>query len=186
MKPESRPPQVGLLGTPGPWPFAGHLRGRLHGAGGALSWAGRVAASRGPQVAYQASRAVEAALRQVAHTGDRRRVLADAWLALDGLRSAALGPDRGADLVLLLVAVDEEGAAISGVGLDHIMGGGAELRLWLRPPHPLLGPPGLPGAQRGALSVDTLPPWLIAVAADAPPVTGLTLPAALRACGVHR
>lgn len=185
MKPEPSPPQVGLLGTPGPWPFAGHLRGRRHGTGGALSWAGRIAASGGPQVGYQASRAVDAALRQVAHTGDRRRVLADAWLALDGLRPAALGPERGADLVLLLVAVDAEGAAISGVGLDRILGGAAELSLWLRPPHPLLGPPGLPGAQRGALSVDSLPPWLIGVAADAPSVAGLRLQAALRACGVH-
>lgn len=175
-----------LAGNEGEWPFAGCFRGTS--GDGTLAWAGRIAASAGPEVAFRASRRVSAALATVAVGGDRRRVLSDAWLALDAIPTGAFGPALGGDLVLLLVARDADGAAVAGVGLEAVWAGGdgGAIVPWILPPHPLLGPPGRPGAKRGALAIDALPPWILARAADGPDLGMLSMQHALRACGVRR
>jgi hypothetical protein len=175
-----------LAGSDGEWPFAGHFRGAVGDR--SLAWAGRVAPSAGPEVAFRVSRRVSAALAAVPIGGDRRRVLSDAWLALDAIPASAFGPSLGGDLVLLLVSRDEDGAAVAGVGVDAVWAGGdgGAVVPWILAPHPLLGPPGRTGAKRGALAIDTLPPWILARAADGPDLGAMSVQRALRVCGVRR
>lgn len=149
-----------LVGREGDWPFAGHFRGRL----GPVAFAGCVAATAGPEAAWRAGRAVEAALRAGGPPqADRRRALSILWARLDGVDRDALGPERGADLALLLLATDAEGTAVSGAGLGGLWAlWGERAEAWVTPPHPLLGSPGLPARRPGVLTVAQAPPFLVA------------------------
>ena len=176
-----------LAPVAGPWPFAGAFRGRRTVGDLTLTWVGRIGASAGPEVGFRAARRVGKALAEAAVSEDRRRALADAWLALDALAAPVLGPDGGADLVLLFVAADPEGAALSAVGLSGLWSGAPEARLepWIVGSHPLLGPPGRPGARRGALAVEALPPFIFASAHDGVDLAGLRHEEALVRCAVR-
>jgi hypothetical protein len=122
-------------------------------------WAvGRVGASQGdPQRAYSAARTVEAALRRATagawRETDRNGLLRRAWELLGAEPPASVG--GGLDATVLLVAEDELGVGVAGVGLGAVWGvvDGALRRLVPRG-HPLLGPPGLPGAVPGVLTLD--------------------------------
>lgn len=179
-----------LTGREGPWPFAGYFRGSMDAAHGAwLSWAGRVDAGVDPVAGWKASRAVVAALQQGGPIdAERRRALSILWDRLDAVDRAALGEAGGADLSLLLVARDAHGASVSGVGLGAVftLEEGGEAQPWVTGEHPLLGPPGLPRTRPGALSVDSLCAWVLAVpAGEAAQVEGLPLAQVLAHCGVH-
>lgn len=171
----------------GPWPFAGVFRGRRTAGDLTLAWVGRIGSAAGPEVGFRAARRVGKALADAPVTEDRRRALADAWLALDALAAPLLGPDGGADLVVLFVAADREGAALSAVGLSALWSGapGARLEPWIFGSHPLLGPPGRPGARRGALAVDALPPFIFASAHDGGDLAGIPHEEALVRCAVR-
>lgn len=173
-----------LVGRDGDWPFAGHFRGHL----GPVSWAGCVAADAGPETAWRAARAIAMALRAGGPPqADRRRALSILWARLDGVDREALGPDRGEDLVLLLVAADPEGAAVSGVGLGGLWAlWGERAEAWVTPPHPLLGPPGPPVRRPGVLTVAQAPSFLVATAHDRPvDLAGARRSAVQSVCGVH-
>ncbi len=155
-----------LVGREGDWPFAGYFRGRS----GVAAWAGCVAADAPPDVGWRAAMAVGAALLAGGPPkADRRRALAILWSRLDAVDRAALGPAGGADLTLLLVATDDEGDAVSGVGLGGLWAvWGERAEGWVAPPHPLLGDAGLPSRRPGALTVDVAPELLVATTAGRP------------------
>jgi hypothetical protein len=159
-----------LLGRGGDWPFAGHFRGRL-------------------EAAWRASRAVDAALRRKGPpTADRRRALSILWARLDGVDREVLGPFGGDDLTLLLTAEDEEGGAVSAVGIGalHAVFGG-RAGPWVVAPHPLLGPRGVPARRPGAMTVDHLPDWVVAVEPGCSEDLGsVDFDALLARCGVPR
>lgn len=174
-----------LLGRGGDWPFAGHFRGRL----GPVAWAGCVAAGDDLEVAWRAARTVDGVLRRKGPpTADRRRALSILWARLDGVAREALGSARGEDLALLLLAEDEEGAAISGVGLGGLYAvWGEHVQPWVLAPHPLLGAPGAPTRRPGAMTVDRLPDRVVAVAHESPEdLSQVPLEVLLARCGVRR
>lgn len=123
--------RVLLLGSPGPLPFAGHLRQSRVVGKVSLHLAARIAAPD-PETAWSRAEAARAALSAV--TGaDRYSIISGAW--------SALRPFDEADLVVLFAATDPEGAVLTGAGLDAVYADGAPL---VPPGHPLLGPPGIP------------------------------------------
>ena len=177
---------MALLGRIGAWPFAGHFQG----TSGQVCWAGRVGLSGDLEQAWRASRAVQRALLRAGPIeADRRRALSVLWSRLSGVSRDLLGPGEGADLVLVAVATDEEGSAITAIGLQAVLAASATTAAspWVQGTHPLLGEPGLPARRPGALTVDRCPPWLIGVprGVERDP-RGARLERLLPACGVHR
>lgn len=155
-----------LLGRGGRWPFAGHFHGGVEGGGVRLSWAGRVTTG-GLDSDFRAARGADKALIGDGCPGlDRRRAIAVLWDRLIGSQ-AVLG-SGALRLVVLLVAEDADGAAISGIGLHTLFAihHGCLAEPWVEGPHPLLGAPGLPETRPGALTVESAPPWLIGVGSD--------------------
>ncbi len=98
-----------------------------------------------------------------------------------------LGPERGADLQVLLVAHDDGGVAISSVGLRQLVGVGGDPGGPLLPvSHPMFGQPGLPATRPGALAVSASPPWVIGVGSgEHVPVDWQSTHRVLAACGVR-
>ncbi len=179
-----------LAGRGGRWPFAGYFRGSMDLADGAwLSWAGRVDAGSDPVVGWRAARVLAGAIeRGGTIQAERRRALSILWDRLDAVDRQTLGEAGGADLSLLLVACDAQGASVSGVGLGAVytLDEGAGARPWVTGHHPLLGPPGLPRTRPGALSVDGLGTWVIATPSGSEvEVGGISLERALALSGVH-
>lgn len=105
-----------MPGSPGRWPFAGHVRGRWESGPVRIAWAGRIAHSALPEEAWEAATALRDALGTV--TGDGRfDVISRAWAAIDQL------PERWKtreDLSLLLVASDPAGILLSSAGLTAV------------------------------------------------------------------
>lgn len=123
--------RVLLLGSPGPFPFVGHLRvTRMDGAV-TLRLAARLAA-HDPETGWARVESARNALATVAGA-DRYAIVAAAW--------SALRPFDAEDLVVLLLATDPEGTVLTGAGLDAVYADGAPL---VPAGHPLLGPPGIP------------------------------------------
>lgn len=175
-----------LLGDPGRAPFAGHARARVVGPRATMTAAGRVAAGAGLVVAYGAARALEEVLHRAAGPGDRNAMLRRAWEALEALPAAALGPEGGADLSLLLVAEDAEGIGVAAVGLAALWGElGGQLLPLVEGKHPLLCPPGRPSRTPGVLTLDLAPERLVGCPASLDP-TPPALAALDARCGVHR
>ena len=175
-----------MPGSPGRWPYAGHVRGQWRRNDGtlALAWAGRIAASCGPEEAWQAAEALRASLAAgIASIG----AAANAATALDlmWLPLATLPPPLVAreDLTLLIAPDGADGVRLIGCGLASVSveGAGGFVGAVLVG-SPLLGEPGLPAVaptpeapQRAGRRFIALPP-------------GLTLPDRARldsACGVH-
>lgn len=143
-------PRALLLGGTGRLPFNGHLRLRALGDGASLSVAGRVAAGLPPDEAWRAVVALHGAL-----AGTRGKsaleMLAGARVALEALDPALLGPARGGDLSLLLVASGPDGDFYAAHKLDAIWS--AELRP-LVPPTDSLPLPAPAGAIFGRCAGD--------------------------------
>lgn len=181
-------PWLALVGGDEPWPLAGHLRGSLPGSEVSVSWVGRVGLGAGPEVAWRASRALERGLRRGGPlVGDRRRALAGGWARIDAVADDVLGPGGGADLVLLLLATDDDGIALSAVGLRGLLAIDDDgcLRSWLEAPHPLFVGPGRPSKRPGALTLAAAPRWLVGAATDIDAIAGQALGDVLPRCGVH-
>ncbi|TVQ93820.1 MAG: hypothetical protein EA397_03450 [Deltaproteobacteria bacterium] len=178
-----------MFGSSGPWPFAGHFRGSVQWAELTLHWSGQLAASDGPERAFAAAQAVHRALAAdppSAALFDRPRLLSHAFAAVDAVPNERLGSRAGEDLSLLLAVSGSQGASVAAVGVHNLYVADAreELHRWVRAPHPLLGVPVRAAADRGALSVERLPPVLLA-AAQGEPGRGRTLSEGLLACGVR-
>ena len=112
----SSPVVVWMPGSPGRWPFAGHVRGSWESGPVRIAWAGRIAHSALPDEAWEAAEALRDALKSV--TGDGRfDVITRAWEAVATL------PERWKtreDLSLLFVASDPAGNLLSAAGLAGV------------------------------------------------------------------
>ncbi len=107
-----------LLSSAKRHPFVGHLRLHLRGSACA-DLAARVAHTQDPEAAWQAVCALHAALAQA--RGETATELSESiWAALLALDRGELGPARGEDLSLLVVAWDEQGALASGCGVRQL------------------------------------------------------------------
>jgi hypothetical protein len=171
-----------VVGRAGPWPFRGHFAGWCTSEGGvSVSLVGRVGAERPVADAWRRAQRVRSTLLD-GGVGAADRLLA---LAVLWGRAEALAADCP-DLTLLAVAQDQDGVAVSGVGLTAVWAAeGARIGHWVTGRHPLLGPPGL-GVRPGAISVDRAPPWLIAVPPDVHVEDGLDGASLLARCGVRQ
>lgn len=185
----SAPLESWLLGDPGLLPFAGHFRLRVEGAQAAVALSGRIAGDCDPAQAFAVSRRVAAVLSTAAdgpwHDTDRHGLLRRIWQLLDALDEGTLGPARGDDLSLLLLARDPKGVGVAGVGLS---GAWVQLEAWraLVPPgHPLLARPGRPSSLPGVLTLDHPCTRVVAAPRHLDPV--LPSPDAIaRRCGAGR
>ena len=147
-----------LLGEPGLLPFAGHFRLQARGRRACVSVAGRVAASAGPARAHGHARAVAGVLSTAADgpwaDTDRHGLIRRIWQLLDDVDDKTLGPERGTDLSLLLLAQDASGTGVAGVGLSGVWVQVETWRSLVPPGHPLLAPPGRPAKLPGVLTLE--------------------------------
>lgn len=175
-----------MPGSPGRWPYTGHVRGRWRRSDGSLSlaWAGRIAATCGPDEAWQGAEALRTALAAgLAGIGAGTGLvsaLEAVWRPLAALPAPLVARE---DLSLLIAGEGPEGVRLVGCGLASVWveGAGGFVGAVLVG-SPLLGEPGLPSGapppeppQRAGRLFVALPP-------------GLTLPDRARldaACGVH-
>ena len=160
--------RLALLGRGGRWPFAGHFHGQRSWQGGRLSWAGRVSTGS-LERDFGLSRRISGLLSKEADALlDRRTVVAEGW---DRVLTSREELDA-AGLVLVLLGEDAEGASLSGVGLTEIFAvhHGCLAERWLSAPHPVLGAPGLPASRPGALALESVPPFLVAIGSDCNPI----------------
>ncbi len=107
---------VWMPGSPGRWPFAGHVRGRWESGAIRLAWAGRIAWCALPEDAFEAAEALRDVLSTVRGDG-RFTAIASAWAAVDTL--ADKWKSRG-DVSLLFAAVDPAGIVLSSTGLEAV------------------------------------------------------------------
>lgn len=148
-------PTLHLIGRATAWPYAGYFLGALpadeHGA--AVTWVGRIGDGQDLRESWRAALEVQQALsRRGPIEADRKRALSILWARLSGARGEALGADLRDRLVLLAIAVDQYGYAISAVGLRHLyLVSEGHLRPWVPAGHPLLGGSGLGAERPGAL-----------------------------------
>ena len=174
------------MGRRGLWPLAGHLRGHVGQGTNSLAWAGRVAAAADLRTAWATAGVVQRALSQTSDSDvSRRQAIVLAWERIGRIEKAALGPLKGDDLHLLMIASDAEGIAVSAVGmggLRAIVDGVS--RPWVEGRHPLLGRPGVPAERPGALTASGGPPWLVGVAWGESMPDGESYERCLARCGV--
>jgi hypothetical protein len=158
-----------MLGRGGRWPFAGHVAGETRAGGVRLSWAGRVSTGDLGTDFLLAKRVSAALGAVVLETLDRRLAVAAGWEAVFELRDEL----EGVRPVLALLGEDGQGGAVSAAGLGAMWSihHGCLAEPWVTSPHPLLSEPHLPAAFPGALTIDAVPPYLIAVGADGTAVT---------------
>lgn len=177
-------PRALLLGTGGRLPFIGQIRRSFDAGGARLHMAARVAPGADPDTAWRAACALWSALDACA-ARDRYTLCRQAWEGLLALDRSRLGPQRGADLTLLLLCEDLGGELISGCGLGQLWGvDGETLRELVDPRHPLLGDLGLPEAPPKVLApAQPAAVYLARAQGEAPAVPDATRLAAL--CGVN-
>lgn len=177
-----------LLGDPALFPFSGHFRLDVAGTQAGVAIAGRVAGDAEPEAAFLAARRVSAVLSTAADGAwadtDRHGLIRRIWQLLDALDEDAMGPCRGDDLSLLLLARDARGTGVAGVGLSGVW---VRLDTWrtLAPPgHPLLSPVGRPASLPGVLTLEEPCTRVVGAPAHLDPI--LPSPEVLaRACGVR-
>ena len=144
----SGPHRALILGSPGRYPFNGHLRLALRSGAARLHLAAVVAPGCEPPVAHAATVALRAQLVDAEGSG-RFDLLRSAWDLLAGIDPSLLGPARGGDLALLLVAWDDEGLGVAGTGLDALHALGTQVEPLLEGAHPLFGIRGVPANPPG-------------------------------------
>lgn len=178
-----------MLGDPGLMPFSGHFRLRIAGARARGALCGRIAADLPPEEAFRISRRLARVLGAALDDGwtetDRHGLMRRVWQLLKEVPDAHLGPACGDDLSLLLIAEDDRGVGITGVGLSAAW---AVVQDQLRPlvpaGHPLLARAGRPASLPGVLTLDAHLSRVIGAPAHLDPV----LPPAhalLARCGVR-
>jgi hypothetical protein len=153
-------PRALLLGGTGRYPFNGHLRLAVGQGEAMLHVASSIAPGADPAVAYGAAQAVHAALCRI-QGRNRHDLLRAAWEALREIAPVDLGPAAGADVALLLFAVDREGTAVAATGLSAVYTFRNRVFDELVPAdHPLLAAQGVPAVNPGFLT-PTEPPVLL-------------------------
>lgn len=176
-------PRALLLGGPGRYPFNGHLRLAVQRGSAQLHLAAAVATRSEPPVAYAAAALLRAALADI-QGRDRFTLLRAAWDRLAAMEPGALGPARGEDLALLMVAWDPDGLGIAGTGLDALFTLEQPGTPLLEGGHPLLGIRGVPSSPPGVFTPHLAPQVVLGAAASgALEPTGW--PSWERACGLH-
>ncbi len=153
------------MGREGRFPFQGYFRVAIEGSHAGVCIAGALGGQDTLKAAHQRARVVEVLLSTVAdreHRGlDRHGLLRRVWTLLSERADDALR----AELTAVLVAVDEDGTGVAGVGLGGVWAvqDGALRRLVPRS-HPLLGGPGLPDEVPGVLTLERRPVQVVASA----------------------
>ncbi len=158
-------PRALLLGGPGRYPFNGQLRLTVERGTARLHIAGVVSAGSEPPAAWAAARVLHRALAPV-EGRDRFSLLRSAWERLAQLEPAELGPARGEDLGLLMVAEDTRGLGIAGTGLAGLWALDATAEPMIEGEHPLFGLRGIPATPPGFFTPHQPPPVVVAAAAS--------------------
>lgn len=127
--------------------------------------AGAVSVGSEPPVAWAAAAVVRACLAPV-EGRDRFSLLRSGWERLSELDVGLLGPARGEDLALLLVAQDTQGMGIAGTGLAALYGLDGSAEALLEGDHPLLGIRGIPASPPGLFTPHSPPSVVVAAAAS--------------------
>ncbi len=148
-------PAAMMLGGIGRYPFNGIFEHGIATPGGRLHVVGRIGASSEPEATWEIVLQVHEALDGI-DGEDRLALIRGAWDRVLTLPRQALGPAQGKDLSLFLVASDDTGTSVAGVGLDMIWQWSPERMLPLvAQDHPLLASPGIPQLAPGALTLDS-------------------------------
>jgi hypothetical protein len=146
-----------LLGDPSALPFMGHLRMSMDTSDARLSLAGRITSGGDVVEAYEASRNILEHFESLPEPegGMRNELLRSVWERLTQMGRDQLGRDGGSGLQLLLLAEDDEGMGVAGVGLSMVYGrvNGAWTPL-VSEGHPLLCSSGVPETVPGVLTLD--------------------------------
>lgn len=177
-----------LLGDPSLLPFSGHFRLTVTGRHAAVAVAGRVAGDDRPVEAFAHARRVASVLQTAADgpwaETDRHGLVRRIWQLLDALDDKVLGPGRGDDLSLLLLARDDQGVGVAGVGLSGVWVHLDGWRTLVPPGHPLLAPTGRPAHLPGVLTLEQPCTQVVGTPAHLDPI--LPAPDTLaRRCGVR-
>lgn len=112
-------PRALLIGASGRLPFNGHMRLHLGDERASADIAARVAAGCPPVEAWAAVRRLHAALQDVPSEGIALELIAAVFRRIDAV-SDELGPARGEDLAVLVVASDSGGISWAGRGLSKV------------------------------------------------------------------
>ena len=155
---------VYLIGDNSLQPFIGAFRTVVDGAHCWVRAYGRVAHTAGLREAYLPARRLEAAVTKAAKQSlrekNRHLILHNIWQELQHLSPDQLGPEKGADLCLLLSVGDGQGVDLAAVGLSGLWGRLPGQKRWIAivpQEHPLLGNPGVPKQRLGSLTLNKPP-----------------------------
>ncbi len=176
-------PRCLLLGAPGRYPFNGHLRLAVQCGSAHLHLAAAVNTRRDPPAALEAAAVLRAKLAGI-DGRDRFGLLRSAWELLAELDCDLLGPDRGEDLALLMVAWDGQGLGVAGTGLEVLYELGDLTTPLLDGAHPLLCIRGVPSTAPGVFTPHR-PPLVVVGAAASGALDPSTKPSWELACGLH-
>ena len=155
------------FGDPGPLPFLGHFRAEARGPGSLLRVAGRLGSAGDAVEASALAGAVEAAVRRLTRVIERpddRVALVRGWWDAVTAICADTPAAMQADFAALVVAGDQRGVTVSGVGLAGcwFVAGGQPPRPMVPAGHPLLGPLGPPSSRPGGMTLNRLPEVVVA------------------------
>ena len=146
-------PRALLLGGPAWHPFSGHFRQVVELARVSLHVAGSVATTAEPEVGWCAAMRIRVAL-QGAEGTERNGIVRSAWDIVSSIERSELGPTRGLDLALLLVACDARGTVLAGTGLQAVYRlVGDQAQSLLPADHPLFAVEGIPDRLPGLLTL---------------------------------
>jgi hypothetical protein len=158
-------PRALLLGGPGRYPFNGHFRLLVERGAARLHLAGSIAVGCEPPEAFAAAGRLHAALAPL-EGRDRFSLLRSAWERLASLDPDQLGPGRGEDLALLMVAWDTQGLGVAGTGLEALYALDGQAVPLLEGEHPLLDIRGIPASPPGLFTPHEPPSVVMAAAAS--------------------
>lgn len=171
------PVPVYILGDDSPQPFTGAFRVVVDGMHCWLRAYGRIAVGAGIIESYLPARRVEAAIKHATNRSlrDQNRflLLRSMWEELHHLSTDDLGPNKGADLCLVVATGDAGGVELSAIGVSGIWGRLPQGTRWIPivpQHHPLLSAPGITQKIPGSLTIKRPPMSILATTTFVSPV----------------
>ncbi len=139
----SRPGAL-LLGAPGRYPLSGHIRLTLDRGQSTIHIAAAVDMGSDPVDAWHTTGELFQVLLQL-DGRTRFDLLRNAWASLSSLDPSSLGPSRGDDVALLMVARDSHGYTVAASGLEDLYRvEDGQLERFLPRAHPVFETAGIP------------------------------------------